>query len=144
MLTGKAVEIVRRDRRRRRWVVRICLSLLLLLAILTAVVFVLLSSSGMTVEQADAVFAQLKSNETQEQAERLMGPPHRVISRGKSAIWYWFYRRQSFNCVDDVTYYADFSFDGLMSASGTSVVSYEGKLAWLRRWEMLKDKLGWQ
>ena len=65
-------ELLARHYRRRRWMIRICISLVLILLILTALGFVVLNPSGMSADEAAVAFTQLTHDDTRVRAEHFL------------------------------------------------------------------------
>ncbi|MFT3878268.1 MAG: hypothetical protein QM703_01250 [Gemmatales bacterium] len=135
-------ENLARSHRLRRWTIRICLLLLLIVLILTISCFVLLSPSGMTATEAEAAFAQMKPQSSREEAVRLLGKPTTEETSHGVTTLSWQYYTHGLNHVD--VFYCTQTRDqqGLLRSSNSIKAKIEGGEVWRWRWNKLKQRLG--
>jgi len=131
-----------RNHPRRRWVIRLCLMLLFTLLILAVAGFYLLSSSGMTAGEAETAFAELKSNNSREKAERLLGKPYSEDTENGITTLSWQYYTHGLMKID--AFHCTMACDqqGKVQSSSSIKVRVEGWEAWRWRWNKVKQRLG--
>lgn len=139
--------LLKNDHRRRRWMIRICLLSLLILPCLILVGFLLSSPAGMNVNQAAAIFAQFKKQDTREDAERLLGKPVYVHphtnadgSREVLLTWQFFTFDNGINVFFEGILHCN--ENGIIQKVGTKTTEVTGWSALETRWIMFLRRLG--
>lgn len=131
-----------RDHRRRRWVIRICVTLLFMIMILAVAGFVLLNPTGMTAEQAESAFAELKANNNRERAESLLGKPYSEDIENEVTRLSWQYYTHGLMKIDVFHCTMICDQQGKVRSSNSIKVRVEGWEAWRWRWNKVKQRLG--
>ena len=134
-------ELLSRSRRRRRWVVRMCLSLFFLL-ILIGIGVILLKPSGMTAEEAETALSDLKGENTRTSLEHIFGKPYRVETDDGGINLFWQFITQGVDRVDICQFKIRCCGDGSTQIKGFDTFRMEGWSAWTWRWTRLKSRLG--
>ena len=141
--------LLKNDHRRRRWIIRICLLSLLILPLSAVIAITLVSSpSGMTVDEAAAAFAQLKLQNTREDAERLLGKPvyankYTHFDGGVGAMLTWQFFTPDKGDIDYFQCTLRSDEKGIVHVVNSSRGVIGGwKNILITRWIMLKRKMG--
>ena len=129
-------------RRRRWWVVRTAIGSLLAVAVVAMTLFVLTSSSVVSIEEAKVLYAQLGERSTAADFERLFGKSTKETDILGVVVTTWLYTKHhlfqtdyyriNMHCIEKGTVYY---FD---QAEGTIT----GWDSWRLRWWLLRNKLG--
>lgn len=140
--------LLQSDHRRRRWIIRIVLTSIFILLILTVAFLLLSSPTGMTTNEAVAAFAQIKLEQTLEDVERLLGKPvyankYTHSDGGVGAMLTWQFFTPDKGNIDCFQYTFRCDENGMVHV----VNSYRGVIGGWRnllitRWLMLIRKLG--
>lgn len=145
MEIAHTTEGISRQRKRRRWLIRLTLLLALMIIISIIVIMMLLQPTGLTINQAKELADRIMSpgEHTRSEYEQLLGKPHSVrdMQNGYEAVWN--FNEHYWNEVRSFGYIIRFFPDGVMM----DVKTYEGgtvnwRAAWMLRWELLKHRLG--
>src|SRR5260221_7133166 len=127
-------ELLARHQRRRRWIVRITLGSMLVLLLL-GLGGLALTSTGMSIEEAEQIFKRLQSeNASVSRAESLLGKPFRYPL--------WLFTKSSFNKIEIFTVSHGSSNPGGYFWMSLGTLTLTGWEAWRFRWQMLKFRLG--
>lgn len=140
--------LLQSDHRRRRWTIRIVLTSIFILLILTVAFLLLSSPTGLTTNEAVAAFAQIKLEQTREDVERLLGKPvyankytHSDGGVGAMLTWQFFtpdkgnldYFQCTFRCDENGMVHVVNSYRGVIGGWRNVLIT---------RWLMLIRKLG--
>lgn len=145
MENAHPAESISQHRRRRRWLIRLGLLLVLIITISIFAIMLILQPSGLTISQAQALADQIFSpgEHTRFEYEQLLGSPHSVrdVQNGLEVVWNFL--EHSWNEVRNFGYVARLFPDGVMMDvkmydSGT----VDWRSAWRYRWILLKHRLG--
>jgi hypothetical protein len=129
-------ELLARSHRRRRSLVRITLGSLLVLLMLV-VGGLALTSSGMSIEEAEAAYQRLQSERvTSSQAESVFGKP--LVPPKQNRLKMWYFTKSSLDTLEVFSLVLD-AESGLISRS---VTTWTGWGAWRFRWGLFKWRLG--
>ncbi|MFT3880684.1 MAG: hypothetical protein QM703_13595 [Gemmatales bacterium] len=132
------VETLARSHSLRRWIVRIALGLLLVLFLL-GLAGMALTSSGMSIEDAEVAFKQFKAeNATVSSVERLWGKPlfYRVANGSL-----WIFTKSSVNDLE-LFVVVNHSRDEGLNTWWSERSTLTGWESWKFRWQLLKLRLG--
>ncbi|MFT3881280.1 MAG: hypothetical protein QM703_16650 [Gemmatales bacterium] len=134
-------QLLARRYHRRRWIIPLSLAMIpLLLALI--VVALLLSSSGITIEEATAIYERMDKKSTRAQVERQLGRPFSQRTLEGNKTYTWLFVRQSLNSVEFfavLLYTQNEEKDCQLSFVDGTV---QGWVAWRFRWALLKQRLG--
>lgn len=136
--------VLARERRWRLWMIRIGLAALVTVILLAGITLFMISSSGLAPEEAEAICMRLTDRTPRVEFERLLGKAQSKKPENGSATLTWVFTKQSLNQMDVFTYKTTCNDDGTFSNSTGIRCQFEGWSAWLVRWWMLKQKMGWQ
>ncbi len=137
--------LLKNDHRRRRWIIRICLSSLFILILVVIVGFVLLSPpTGIPFDEAVEACSLLKGAATREQVEHLLGMPCsvRTDDYGFTELC-WEFFKLGINQDDLVYCMMKFDQKGIKLIQHTDTYfRFTGWGVWGNRWQMLKRRFG--
>ncbi|MFT3881211.1 MAG: hypothetical protein QM703_16300 [Gemmatales bacterium] len=131
------------DHRRRRWMIRIVVSVLLSILILSAVSVYLVSSSSISFEEVEWICSQINENTTRNELERMLGKPWMESRQnGSSRLRFVFPKSTSLDQIDFYVVMMECDETGRISPDSSYFTQTNGWHAWLARWQLLKLKLG--
>lgn len=136
-----------RNRRWRRWVIWVCLSVLVTAMLLAGTGAILLHSSGITAEEAEAVYTQLDYTQehTRAEIELQFGKAHSEKTVNGRLVLNWRFYKHSLSQVDIFGFELHCFADGVVyNWQIERGHTASGKAAWMYRWWLLKQRLGWE
>jgi len=96
-----------------------------------------LTSSGMSIEEAEAAYQRLKSEQvTSSQAESVFGKP--LVHSKQNRLKMWYFTKSSLDTLDVFS----LVLDAESGAISRSVATWTGWSAWRFRWGLFKWRLG--
>jgi len=104
--------------------------------------WILVSSTGRSIEEVQRAFHQLGIKCSQDEAEKLLGKPFGEQIQGKARMRIWLFVNQS---LDEVECYTVMMFITVGETEHLITDSHQnirGRDAWLFRWYLLKSRLG--
>lgn len=146
LLTSAEQVLLTRDHRWRRWTIRICLSVLFMLLLLSVVGIALVSSSGITPDVAHTILTQrLTDKTTRAEVEHLIGKAqNESTQQNGSTMLEWHFTKHSINQVDLFEYKTFCNENGTIHNSSGIRCQFDGWSAWQIRWMLMKARFGWK